>query len=65
MAQLKPCESEEEFIAAWKAGLLVSGMGNSILSYSDYTETFGVAQLYRVYGRNRHNVFILVEDEED
>lgn len=65
MAKLKPCESREEFMTAWKAGLLVSGRGNSIINYSNYPETFGVSQLYRVYGRNRHNVFILVEDEED
>lgn len=65
MAQLKLCESEEDFMNAWKAGLLVDRSGNSIISHHRYAEMLGVSQMRRVYDRNRHHVFILVEDEED
>ena len=65
MAQLKLCESEEEFMAAWKAGLLVDGAGIPLVPIADYIRAFGEVYLGGVYDRNNRRAFILVEEEED
>lgn len=57
MAQLKPCESREEFMNAWKAGLLVNSKFQQVVPLTRYLE--------RIYAYNRGSMFILVEDGED
>lgn len=66
MAQLRTCESEEEFMNAWKAGLLVGSNGDSVLSYETHCEWYtSPNNRDTVYQANKHHVFILVEDGED
>lgn len=64
VAQLKHCESKEEFMDAWKAGLLVDKRGIQLVTAADYIRTFGEAYLNGVYARNKDRVFILVEEDE-
>ena len=66
MAKLRTCESEEEFMAAWKAGLLVDSDGDSVMSYETHCEWYrNLLSRDTVYQANKHHTFILVEDEED
>lgn len=64
MAQLKPCESREEFMNAWKAGLLVNSKFQQVVPFTYYLEQYTTCNEGSIYAYNRGSVFILVEEDE-